>query len=60
MNPSTYVEGIKELARLVNKREVSYDNAMRSAQTIAERFGKDPSWSSVDLEDAMNGKEIQE
>ena len=53
MNPSTYEEGIKELARLYVEGDAGYDNSIRSAQTIAERFNRDPSWSSVDFEDAV-------
>lgn len=58
-NPSTYLEGIYELARRVNDGGLGYDAAIRDAQTIARRFGRDPSWSSVDLEDVLDGKEIK-
>lgn len=59
MEVESYVQGIVELARKWNENEVSYDHAIRSAAVIAERFGRDPAWSSVDFENACKGKEIQ-
>ena len=50
----SYEHDIEKLAQMFVDDRVGYDNAIRSAQTIAERYNQDRSWSSVDFEDAVN------